>query len=59
MARFIDEKTENAFDSLSEEDWLKKSIRKAIVNLKENAFCGEKIRKELIPKEYIKKLVLE
>ncbi|MBS3094237.1 hypothetical protein J4474_01090 [Candidatus Pacearchaeota archaeon] len=52
---FIDEKTENAFDSLSEEDWLKKSIRKAIANLKENAFCGEKIRKELIPKEYIKK----
>ena len=31
------------------------STLRAITDLKENAFCGEKIRKELIPKEYIQK----
>lgn len=52
---FVDDKLEEAFNSLDEEDWLKKSIKKAIVKLKENAFCGERIKKELIPKIYIQK----
>lgn len=46
---------ENAFNSLAENSPLRKSIRKAISNLKENIFSGEKIRNELIPKEYVRK----
>jgi len=52
---FAEEKTEEAFNSLSENDPLKKAIKRAIENMKQNAFCGEKIKRELIPKEYIKK----
>ena len=52
---FLDEDLEKAFNSLSEDSPLRKSIKKAINDLKENAFCGERIRKELIPKEYIKR----
>lgn len=46
---------ENAFNSLTENSPLKKSIDRVINNLKENIFSGEKIRNELIPKEYVKK----
>ena len=49
---FADRKLENAFESLPENDWLKKSINKAIEKLKENIFAGENIPKKLIPKEY-------
>jgi len=52
---FADDDTEKAFNKLSENSPLKKSLRRAISNLKENAFCGERIRKELIPREYTKK----
>ncbi|MBU2497066.1 MAG: hypothetical protein KJ767_03335 [Nanoarchaeota archaeon] len=52
---FAEDRTEEAFNSLPEEDWLKKSLKRAIDILKENVFSGEKIRKELIPKEYIQK----
>lgn len=52
---FADDKTEDAFNSMSEDDWLKKAIKRAIKSLKENVFCGEKIKKNLIPKDYIKK----
>ncbi len=51
---FVDKKIESNFNSLPE-DWLKIAIRKAIIDMKENAFCGERIKKELIPKIYIKK----
>ena len=50
---FADDKLEETFNSLPKEDWLKKAIKRAIETLKENVFCGERIRKELIPKEYI------
>jgi len=56
---FLDENLEKAFNSLPEDDILKKSIKRAIFDLKENAFCGERIRKELIPKEYIKKYKID
>ncbi|MDO8509469.1 MAG: hypothetical protein Q7S27_07375 [Nanoarchaeota archaeon] len=52
---FADVELERNFNSLSEEDWLKKALRKAIVDLKENIFTGENIRKKLIPKHYKKK----
>lgn len=34
---------------------IKKGIQKAIRDLKENAFCGERIEKRLIPEFYVKK----
>ncbi len=52
---FAEDKCEEAFNSLSDNDPIKKSIIKAIDDLKNNAFCGEAIKKELIPKEYIQK----
>jgi Txe/YoeB family toxin of Txe-Axe toxin-antitoxin module len=56
---FADNKVEEAFNSLKENDWLKKAIQRAIINLKQNAFTGEKIRNDLIPKEYIQKYNIE
>ena len=52
---FVENKTEEAFNSLAENSPLKKSIMKAIFDLKDNVFCGEKIKKELIPQDYIRK----
>lgn len=52
---FADNKLEEEFNSLPENNWLKKAIDKSIYDFKENVFCGERIRKKLIPKEYIKK----
>ncbi|MGD9275663.1 MAG: hypothetical protein PVJ67_00660 [Candidatus Pacearchaeota archaeon] len=56
---FASDRIEESFNSLPENDWLKKAIKKAIENLKENVFCGERIRKELIPKEYIQKYEID
>ena len=50
---FAEDKTEEAFNYLSEDDQIKKAIKKAIERLKENVFCGEKIKKKLIPRDYI------
>lgn len=52
---FANDRIEKDFNSINEDDWLKKALRRAIADFKENAFCGERIKKELIPKEYIKK----
>ena len=52
---FANERIEKDFNSLPEDDWLKKALRRAIADFKENAFCGERIKREIIPKEYIKK----
>lgn len=52
---FADDKIEDDFNSLEEDNWLKKAIRRAISNLKENAFCGERIHRKIIPKIYINK----
>jgi Txe/YoeB family toxin of Txe-Axe toxin-antitoxin module len=52
---FSEDSLEKAFISLANNSPLKNSINKAIENLKENIFCGEPIKKELIPKEYRKK----
>lgn len=49
---FADDKIERAYNSLDDNDWLKKAIKKAIDNLKENIFFGERISKKQIPKEY-------
>ena len=52
---FLDYELEENYLSLKEGNWLKKALDKAIVRLKENVNCGEKIAKRLIPKDYIKK----
>ena len=49
---FADDKIERAYNSLSDDDWLKKAVKKAIDNLKENIFSGERIPQKQIPKEY-------
>ena|SRR3989344_5409076 len=52
---FISDELEASFNSLSEDDFVKKSIIKAIRDLKQNAFAGIHVPKRLIPKEYIQK----
>jgi Txe/YoeB family toxin of Txe-Axe toxin-antitoxin module len=52
---FADDKIEKDFFSLDEKDEIKKSIKKAIRDIEENAFCGLPIPKRVIPKEYIRK----
>lgn len=56
---FIDNNLEKAFNSLAENSPLKKSVRKVIIDLKENAFCGERIPKKLIPKVYVQKYEID
>lgn len=51
---FIEDKIENSFNSLNDNDPIKKSIVRAIKDLKENAFSGIQIPKRLIPKVYVK-----
>jgi len=53
--KFISERLEENFKSLDEEDFLKKSIKRAINDLQNNAFFGIQIPKRLFPKEYIQK----
>ncbi len=52
---FTSEKLEKSFNELSEEDPVKKAMKKAIKELKINAFSGIQIPKRLFPKEYIQK----
>jgi len=50
---FAEESLEEAFRDLAENSPLRKSIQKAVDDLRENVFAGEHIPKELIPKRYI------
>ncbi len=52
---FIDDKLEKTFNSLKDDDFIKKSITKAIRDLRQNAFSGIQVPKRLIPKEYVQK----
>ena len=54
---FADENIEKEFDKLKnvKEKQFYEQLMNAFRNLKENAFCGTQIPKNLIPKEYIKK----
>lgn len=51
--KFISEKLEKSYNSLSNEDPIKKSIIRAVKDLKQNAFSGIQIPKRLFPKEYV------
>lgn len=53
--KFVEQHLENYFLALPDNSPIKKGIQKAITKLKENAFCGERIEKRRIPKEYIQK----
>ena len=55
FAVFADDKIEKAFYSLEEKNEIKKFIKRAIKDIEENVFCGIRIPKKLIPKEYVKK----
>ena len=50
---FISEELERDFNILKENDPIKKSIIRAIQDLRENAFAGIQVPKRLIPQEYI------
>ena len=52
---FFNQELENAFNSLSEKDPIKKAIIRAIKNIQEDAFAGRNVRKELISKSLIMK----
>ncbi len=56
---FIEQKIEEHFNSLNEDDWLKKALKRSIQNLKENIFCGENIPKRLIPAVYVQKYQID
>ncbi len=54
FVRFAYDKIEEDYEKLYADGWLKKSINKAILDIKVNAFCGEPIRKKQVPKKYVK-----
>ena len=54
-AVFADDKVEKEFESLPEEDEIKKFVKRAIKDIEFNAFCGIQIPKKLISKNYIQK----
>jgi len=52
---FISDELEENFNALREDDFLKKAIKRAIQDLKQNVFSGIQVPKRLIPKEYVRK----
>jgi hypothetical protein len=52
---FAEEKLQEEFDKIPEGEQLKIQIKKAIMDLQLNAFCGIQIPKRLIPDVYFKK----
>ncbi len=56
--RFADKRVKESFEKLKNSNIDKKLyswINKAMDDLEQNAFCGIRIRKELIPRSYIEK----
>jgi Txe/YoeB family toxin of Txe-Axe toxin-antitoxin module len=51
---FASDELERTFYALSENDPIKKSLKRAIQRLQENAFSGTQIPKRLIPQIYIR-----
>lgn len=52
---FANDKIEEVFKKLDDNDNLKKSIKRAIQDIQVNAYCGIQIPKRLFPKEYVVK----
>ena len=54
--RFVDEKLKESFEKLKFSDpRLYKEIEKALNDICKNSFCGRNVKKNLIPKQLIKK----
>jgi len=52
---FIDKELEYIFNELSDEDPIKRSIKRAIQFIQKDFRCGRNVKKELIPKDLIKR----
>ena len=52
---FLDDELERSFESLSDDDPIKKGLVKAIKDIQENVSCGRNVKKRLIPKRLISK----
>ena len=52
---FADDNVEKEYLELNENSEIKKFIKRAIDDIKKNAFCGIQLPKRLIPKEYLQK----
>jgi|SRR3989338_3498006 len=52
---FADDKLEKEFHELGENDEIKRYIKRAIEDIRRNAFCSTPIPKRLIPQVYIQK----
>ncbi len=50
---FANDRIQEAFGELDDNDDLKKSIKRAILDMQINAYCGIQIPKRLFPREYI------
>lgn len=50
---FIDDSLEKSFNELNNEDPIKKGLIRALKELREDAFCGRNVKKNLIPKSFI------
>ena len=53
--KFADDKVEKNFNELSENNEIKKYIKRAIRDIEMNAFCAIPVPKKLIPEIYIKR----
>ena len=52
---FINDRLEASFNTLDDDDPVKKAIIRAIRDLRQNAFAGIQVPKRLIPREYVRK----
>ena len=53
--KFISPSLKNDFDSMGEDDPIKKAMKRAMDNLHENAFSGVQVPKRLFPVDYVQK----
>ncbi len=49
---FFKDDLQTSFEELSEDDPIKKALKKAIKEIQENPFCGRNVKKELIPEKF-------
>jgi Txe/YoeB family toxin of Txe-Axe toxin-antitoxin module len=58
--KFADEKLKQAFEELkSSDEQLYHEIERALNKISQNAFCGRNVRKRLMPKELVKKYMID
>lgn len=52
---FVDDFLAKKFNSMPEDDPIKKGIRRAFDSIRENVFCGRNVKKKLIPRSLLLK----